>query len=158
LGDLLRVGQADRAPALASIGGAEHPDALRDIGAHVGFTRADIDDVRRRRGDRDGADRADVHILEERLPRPASVVGAPDAAVHRAEIEAPRVLRIADHRKRSPTPERPDRAPMQLLEKPWIDARSRKRSGAPSSGSARRSLVRNRTGIILPEWRDSDQP
>src|SRR5207302_4551604 len=97
LRDLLRVGEADRAPALASIGGAEHADALRDIRAHVGFAGAYIDDVRLGRRDRDGADGADVNVIEDRLPRAASIVGAPNAAVDRAEIEPPRVLRIADH-------------------------------------------------------------
>src|SRR5206468_6033974 len=77
LGDLLRVGEADGAPALASIGGAEHADALRNVRAHVRFAGADVDDVRLRPRDSDRADRADVDTIEDRLPRAAGIVGAP---------------------------------------------------------------------------------
>ena len=44
--DLLGVGQADVSPGTAPVGGAVHPVALGDVGAHVGLTGADVDDVR----------------------------------------------------------------------------------------------------------------
>ena len=131
------------------------PIALRDVGAHVGFAGADVDDVRLRRRDRDRADRADVDVIEDRLPRAAGIVGSPDAAVHRAEIETLRIPRVARDGKHASAAERADgtpfAAPGTVADRPSPPGGA---AAAPSSGSARRSLVRNRTGIILPEWRD----
>ena len=127
LADLLRVRKPDRLPRRAAIARAEHADSLGNVGAHVRFAGADVDRLRRGRRNRDRADRSDVFLVEDRLPGPPGIVGPPHAAVDRSEIEAPRVDRIALDGEDSAAPERPDRAPVKILEQRWVDARGQDR-------------------------------
>src|SRR6185503_2667050 len=81
-----------------------------------GFAGADVDRPWRRRCDSDRPDRADVDAVEDRDPGPPGIVGAPDAAVHGAEVEAYRIHRIARDREDPPAAEGTDRAPLEVLE------------------------------------------
>ena len=67
--NLPRVGQADVRPRATAVGRLVHPVAVCDIGAHVGFTAADVDDVRIARSYRDRADRGDLFVVEDRAAR-----------------------------------------------------------------------------------------
>src|SRR5207302_1051232 len=61
------------------------------------------------------SDRSDFDVVEDRLPRAARIVGAPDAAVDRAEIEALRIPWVTGDGKHPPAAERPDGTPFELL-------------------------------------------
>ena len=121
LADLLGVLQPDGGPGGPAVGRAEHAFALGDIGAHVGLARADVDDVAIARGHGQGADGAHGLGVEDRGPGAARVVGAPDPAIHRPEVEPPGLVRCAGHRQHPPAAERADGAPVQRLEQRGID-------------------------------------
>ena len=143
LRDLLRIGKSDRLPARAAVARPEHTDALRDVGAHVGLAGADVDRLRRRRRDGDGSDRADVRLVEDRCPGAARVARAPHAAVDRAEIEAPRIVGRARHREHSPAAERPDRAPVEILEQRRVDRSALRRRRRDHEGKCQKQLGSN---------------
>ena len=65
--DLARAFEADMGPCLARVGGFEHADAIGVLAADIRLAGADIDDVRVRGSDGDGADRADRDALSSRL-------------------------------------------------------------------------------------------
>ena len=113
--DLLAVVEADARPRMAAVARAVHAGALRDVRAHVGFARADVNDVRRRRRDGDRADRADRLLIEDRLPRAPRVGGFPDAAVDRAEIEMLRLVRHAGDREHAAAAKRADQPPRKIV-------------------------------------------
>src|SRR5689334_4391787 len=92
--DLLRTSEPDVLPGLPAIARLEHAIALRDVGSHVRFAGADVDDARIRRRNRDRPNRPDLLIVEDRAPRPARIARFPDAAVHAAKVE---VLRLPRH-------------------------------------------------------------
>ena len=79
--------------------------------------RADVDDVRIRRRDGDGADRAGRLVVEERHPVGAVVGRAPDAAVVEADVEDVRLARHAGQRAGAAGARRADVAPVHLLER-----------------------------------------
>src|SRR5262249_13448569 len=96
--------------------------AVRDLRAHVGFAAADVDHVRVRGGDGDGADRCDRLRIEDRQPGAAGVGRLPDAAADRAEVEGARLPRHAGHAVDAAAAERSDHAPAQSAVERGIDA------------------------------------
>ena len=85
-------------PGLARVGGFEHADAVGVLAADVGLAGAHVDDVGIRRRYRDGADGADGNALVgDGEPGAAGVLGLPDAAAHRAQIEGVGLVGVAGH-------------------------------------------------------------
>src|SRR5262249_42947549 len=66
-------------PGPAGVGGLVDAVAGRDVAADVGLAGADVDHVRVRRGDGQGADGRDRLVVEDRLPGEAAVGRLPDA-------------------------------------------------------------------------------
>src|SRR6266571_2432198 len=93
--NLPRIVQADVRPGLPRINGLVHPVAVGNLRAHVCFTRADVDYVRVRRRDTDGADRGDGLRVENWRPGAARVHRLPNAAAHGAEIKSRGLARHA---------------------------------------------------------------
>ena len=113
LPDLPRVVEAEVRPGPARVGRLVHSVAVRDLRPHVGFARAHVDDVRVRRGDRDGSDRGDGLRVEYRQPGAPRVRRLPHAAADGAEVERVRLTGHAAHPVDAPAPERPDQPPAQ---------------------------------------------
>jgi hypothetical protein len=109
--DLPAVFEADPLPARPAVIGPVHPVAVRDVGAHVGLARARVEDPGVRRGDRESPDRGDRLAVEDRSPRSAGVVRAPDSTPDRPEVEALGASGNARHRQNPAAPEGPDQAP-----------------------------------------------
>ena len=78
--------------------------------------RADVDDVRIRRRDRDGADRASGLAVEDRHPVGAVVGRPPHAAVVESDVEHVRLACRAGRRARASRARGPDIAPAHLAE------------------------------------------
>src|SRR5262249_48220313 len=76
----------------------------------------DVDDVRVRWRDGDGADRSRRLIVEERYPVGTVVRRAPDAAIVEAGVEDVGMTRVSGERARAPRTRRPDVAPAPVLE------------------------------------------
>src|SRR5580692_2979382 len=103
-------------PTSATVGRLIHSIAVGDVGAHVGFTRADINDSRVARCYRNRADRADVLSVENRPPRSPGVVALPNAAVNRPKVKVIRFAGDAGYRKSAAAAKRPDEPPVQATE------------------------------------------
>ena len=117
LRDDLRVGEADVRPGLAGVGRLVGPAALDDVAAKLGFAGADVDDVRVRLGDGDGADRRVVDLaVRHRLPGDAAVGRLPQAAAGRAHVGLVRPRRAAGDRNRPAAARRTEAAPAQRAE------------------------------------------
>src|SRR6185312_422698 len=84
--DHLAVVEADVRPRLAGVGGFVHAVAGRQIGSNDTGARADVDDVRVGRRDRDRPDRAGRLVVEDRGPGRAVVGRAPYAAVVEPDV------------------------------------------------------------------------
>ncbi len=127
LPDLLRVREADVRPRFPAVEGLVHAVALRDVGAHVGFTAAGVDDLRIRARDCQCSDRSDRLRVENRLPGAAGVVRFPNAAVHAAEIKMFRFGWNAADRENAAGAKRSDQPPMQILKERRVDRRRSRR-------------------------------
>src|SRR5579872_6030739 len=87
LGDVLRLGEADLRPGLPGVRRLVRAVTLDDVAANVRFACADVDDVRARRSDGDGADRgARDEAVGDGAPRIAAVGRLPQAAAGRAHV------------------------------------------------------------------------
>src|SRR6202020_261108 len=102
-------------PRYAAVGRLEHAafgvGAVCDVGTHVGFTAADVDDAWIARRDRDGTDRRDILLVEDRSPGAPGVVTLPDAAVKGAKVEVIGSAGTAGTRYRAPAAKRPGEPP-----------------------------------------------
>src|SRR5580658_2660913 len=108
-------------PTSATVGRLIHSVAVGDVGAHVGFTRADVNDSRIAWRNRDRTDRTDILSVENRFPGSPGVTTLPNAAVNRAEIEMVRFAGNAGYRKRAAATKWPDQPPVQITKKRRID-------------------------------------
>ena len=113
--DLLPLLEAEVLPGLAAVGRLVDAVADREIGALQPLARADVERLRRRGSDRDGADRLRRLAVEDRLPGSAVVVRAPDAAVADADIEDAGVTRRPGEGAGATAAEGADVAPVHLL-------------------------------------------
>ena len=113
LRDLPSVAQAQVRPVRAAVGRFVHAVADREIGALAALAAADVDGVRRRRRDRERADRRARLIVEHRRPGAPGVGRLEDAAVDGGDVELVRPAGHPADRDRAPAAERPDRAPVQ---------------------------------------------
>src|SRR5262249_7629232 len=89
--------------------------AHREIGTLQSFTASDVDDVRIRWRDRDGADGLRRLIVENRRPGQAVVARFPDAAVVDADVEDIRLLDDARRADCPPAAKRSHVPPAHLL-------------------------------------------
>ena len=119
--DLPRGLETDVRPGLAPVRRAIHAVAVRDVRAHVGLARADVEDARVRGRDGDRADRRDRLAVEDRLPRAARVLGLPDAAADGAEVEVIRLPRHARDREHAPAAKRAGEPPLHAGEKARVE-------------------------------------
>ena len=113
-------------PGLSAVGGPVHAVAVGDVRAHVGLARADVEDLRVRRRDRDRSDRGDRLAVEDRLPGAAGVLALPDSAADRAEVEVVRLARHARRRDRAPAAERADHPPVHPGEERRVEGLRRR--------------------------------
>src|SRR5262249_60007322 len=120
-GDLPGVLQAHVLPGLAGVGGLPDAGAVRDVAADGLLAAADVDDVRVRLADGDGADGAAEEAVGDVLPGGAAVAGAPDAAAGGAEVEQQRLAGHAGDGRRAAAAERADQAVAQPPEQRLID-------------------------------------
>ena len=113
LADVLRVAQAKVSPGGTRVRG--FVDAVAEAGrvTQRGLPGADVDRVRGRRRDRQGADGGNRLIVEYRRPRSAGVSRFPDAAVHMAEVELVRPPGHAARGGAAATAERAEHAPVE---------------------------------------------
>ena len=115
--DLSRVGEADVLPRAAGIDRLVDAVAVREVAAEAGLAHADVDHARVRRRDRDGADRAGLHVaVGDRAPGDAAIVGLPDAAAGGAHVVDVRLTGNAGHRGDAAAAVRTDAAPAERLE------------------------------------------
>ena len=115
--DLLRFLEPEVLPRRAAVVGAVEAAADRRAVARVALAGPDPDDLGRRRMHRHGADRRDLLVVEDRLPRQPLVLALPQAARRRAHVQDARVVRQRRDRRDAPThPGRPDRARLERLE------------------------------------------
>jgi hypothetical protein len=129
------IAQADVRPGLAGVCGFVYAVALGDVRTHVRLAAADVEDFRIGRRKRERADRADALAIEDRLPGTAGIAGLPHAAVDRTEIEMPRVPGDTGGGEHAAGAERPDRAPVQVLEQARVDV------GRSAGGSAEQATA-----------------
>ena len=95
---LTRVFQPDVGPGLAGVRRFVDPVAIADVAPKIAFAGPDIDDVGIGRRDGHSPDGGDGLLVEDRLPGASGVVGLPDAAASRAEVEDVGLSRHARHR------------------------------------------------------------
>src|ERR1022692_4468422 len=93
LRNLLPVAKAEVRPRLSGIRGFVNPVAYRKVRTLQTFAAPDINNVRIRRRNGDGANGAGRLIVEDRRPGAPVVIGLPYAAVHRANVEDIRLTR-----------------------------------------------------------------
>src|SRR5439155_7819018 len=84
--DVLRLDESLKRPRLAAVGGLPHAVAMRDVAAQRILAAADVDDVRIRRRDLDGADRPAEIPVRDGSPGVAAVGALEHAAARRAEV------------------------------------------------------------------------
>ena len=123
--DLPRVLEADVGPCPASVRGAVHAVAVRDVRAHVGLARTDVENARVRGRDRERADRRDGLTVEDRLPGASGVPALPHAAADRAEVEVLGLSRHARDREHAPAAERAREAPVHVREQARVEGLGR---------------------------------
>src|SRR5437870_227501 len=80
--NLPRVLEANMFPGLAAIGRFVHPVAELDRVAHVGFARADVNDVWILRRNRNRAEGCGVSRIKNRRPGAARIYRLPNAAAN----------------------------------------------------------------------------
>ena len=116
-GDLPRVAQAvEVLPGAARVVRSEEAFADGEIRPLQPFAARDVDDVRVRRRDGDGANRLRRLLVEDRRPGLTVVRSLPDAAVVRADVEHVRLLGHACGADGPAAAKRPDVAPAQRRE------------------------------------------
>ena len=120
LRDLLTIAESQMGPGLTGVGGLVDTVAGRQVGSLETLATSYIDDVRIRQGDGDGTDRAGGLVVEDRSPDAAVVGRLPDAAVDDADVEHVGLTGNPRCGLRATTPERPDHAPMHLVEQVGI--------------------------------------
>jgi hypothetical protein len=118
LRDHLRLDEPDVRPRLARVSRLVHAVALRDVAAQLALAHPDVDDVRVRWRDGDGADRGARELaVGDRGPGCAAVDRLPKSAAGRAEIIFVRARRAAGGRNRSAAPGGTDAAPVERAER-----------------------------------------
>ena len=113
LADLL----PDVLPGLAGVGGLVDAVADGDVAADVGLAGADVDDVRVRRGDGDGADGRGRLVVEDRPEGQPAVGGLPDAAGGGGGVVGERIAGHAADAADAAAGRRADAAGFQFLER-----------------------------------------
>src|ERR1700727_753875 len=109
---MLRVFQSDWLPSLAAVGRLIDAVAVRNIAAQTGLSGANVDDIRIRLGNRDGADRRDHRLVGEGLPGHAAVGGAPHASGNTAEIVGEGIAWYTGYREHAASAIRADGTPL----------------------------------------------
>ena len=112
LADVVGCVEAEMGPCAARIGGLV--DSIAEAGgvAQGGFAGADVEDIGRRWGDCQSADRGDGLVVKYREPRSAGVPGFPNAAVDVPEIEFVGPVGHAAHGGDAAAAERAEHAPV----------------------------------------------
>ena len=117
LRDLLAVSQAQVGPGLPGVGGLVDAVARGQIRPLQSLAAPDVDDVRVRRREGDGADRPARLVVEDREPGAPVVGRLPDAAVDDADVEDVGLARDAGGGFGAAPAKGPDVAPVHLVEK-----------------------------------------
>ena len=126
----VRVPEADIGPLLSAVCRFVDAVAGHDIAADARLAHADVDDVRVRVGNRDGADRGAGDLaVSDRGPVVAGVGRLPQAATNRAEVGLARPSLDAGNRNRAATAVGTDAAPAIGLKQGRIDGRRLRRRG-----------------------------
>ncbi len=112
--DVFCVGQADVLPGQPAVGGAVNAIAVGDVPALLDLAGTHPDHLRVGRGNLQRADGGAALLFEQRFPGHAGIVGLPDAAVGRAEIEGGEFIRMTRDRGGPATPEGTDQAPAHI--------------------------------------------
>src|SRR5207253_2403395 len=133
--DLPRIIQPDMRPVLAAVRGLVHSIPARNRGAHVGFSRAGVNEVRIRRRNGDRSNRCNRLRIEDRIPRSPRVVSLPNSAAHASEIVNFRLPAHAHHCKRAPPARWPDHPPPQLLKEFSVEVLRSLRRGSQPRGT-----------------------
>src|ERR1700721_3716532 len=98
-------------PGFPCIGGFVDAVADRKVGAGEAFAACNINDVRVRRSDGDGADRLRRLRIEDRRPGATVVIGFPYATVDSANVKDSRLTCDASECASAATSERADHTP-----------------------------------------------
>jgi hypothetical protein len=114
--DLFGVAKAEMRPRLARIRGLVDPVADGKVRPLQALAASDVQRVRARRCDGEGADRACGLVVENRRPHAPGVRRFPDAAVVRGDVEDVRVSGNAARGDGAPAAEGPDHPPAHLRE------------------------------------------
>ena len=111
LADVSGVGEAEMRPAPAAVGGLVNPVAVGDVGPDGALAHSRVDHARVGVRDRERAHRGRLQVpVAHVLPGGARVLGLPDAAGHRPEVEHRGFGRVAGHRHHPPPARRADAA------------------------------------------------
>ena len=114
LADVAGVLETKVTPRPAAVPGREHALAALNVIARFRLAAADVDHVRVRRRDGQGADRGGGPLVEQRCPGPPRVIGPPHPAARRAEHEGVGLLRNPHHHFAPAPAERSDEAPLGI--------------------------------------------
>ena len=149
LRDVPRPLETEVRPALARVGRAVHPIAVRHVAADAALAHAHVDDVRVGLRDRDRPDR---RALEEAigrvLPVHAAVERLPHAAASGSEIEGVALARIARDGAHAPAAIRPGAAPLEAVEE--IRGLASRSIGAKGTAAGRGRTTLRRHGCPPP--------
>src|ERR1035438_2719227 len=133
--DVKSILQADVLPGFARVTGFINAVAMRGITADIRLTHADIDDVRIRFRDSDGAHRSGFELsVRYWQPARAAVRSFPDAATGCAEVIHIRFGSDAGHRVHAPAAKWTDAAIFQLFQRIeiWLGSQDRGGKGGSS--------------------------
>ncbi len=111
--DVLALGEPARLPGLAAVGGAVDAVAGGDVPPGGDLAGRHVEHSWVAGSHRQGADRARLLMLEERIPRAPGVGGLPHPAVGRAEVERLRLPRHSGGASPPAAAQRADQAPPQ---------------------------------------------
>jgi hypothetical protein len=124
VGDLAGILEPGAGPRLSRVRGLPHPIPRRDVAAWGFLSGADIDDVRVRGCDGNGADGArHPRAVRHGLPPHPTVDGLPDAASRRAKVVHVRLAGHAGDRRGPPSAVGADEPPRHRLKETGIVGR-----------------------------------
>ena len=141
--DLSRELQSERRPRLSGVGRLPDTFAVGHVAAQRVFTTADIDDVRARRRDGDGADRPTEILVRDGRPGLSAVEGLEHAAAGGPHVVLVRSRRRPSDRDGPAATKGAKLPPLQRVERSGVD-----RGFTPKLGSVQRNA-----GTDVVGWR-----
>src|SRR5215467_1724036 len=147
-------------PSVSGVDRFVHAIAVGNLGAHVGFARADVNDVGIGWSDGEIADRANGLAVEDRFPGRAGIGALPHASVYRAHVEEIGLAGNADCGQCASPAKRADQTPAEAgvkckinrLGQGGLQRETKQKSEGAKKGSSPVSHVRSCRVLNLREY------